>query len=305
MGYDPGDTFSRSVAHGEHKGNYMDFLATSKVLHGARFGLPVRRCWDSIPPCCRSLAQKVIATIEKAGALVCHVELPSIDERINEDGEWDWEHGGPLRSEWSVAKIDAYNDINSYLGTYLQDSAVRTIEDIVRFNVENTGTEGGVPGTVRAFADGQPCFLEMIEAKGQEDRMYHAALAHIQRQTRENGIDAALVYRKDSKVQGEEDEDPTGQEEEELDALLFFDRRGIGQQYAAQAGYPIICIPVGLDEHGMPVSLSLQHKAWNEGKLIKWASAIEDLWSQENGRRATPMFQNHLSKIIPIEPFEN
>ncbi len=75
----------------------------------------------------------------------------------------------------------------------------------------------------------------------------------------------------------------------------------VGQQYAAQAGYPVICIPVGLDNNGMPVSLSLQHTAWQEAELVKWASAIEDLWNRESGWRALSMFRNLHSKNIPVD----
>ena len=108
------------------------------------------------------------------------------------------------------------------------------------------------------------------------------------KKSREEGIDAALHHATND-----------GQTIE-LDALLLCDRKGAGQQLAAQAGYPIICIPIGLDGRGMPVSLSLQHRAWKEGTLIKWASAIEDLVHSMNGWRLTPEYKDHLAKNIPI-----
>ena len=66
-------------------------------------------------------------------------------------------------------------------------------------------------------------------------------------------------------------------------------------------GYPIICIPIGLDAAGFPVSLSIQHTAWSEGKLIKWASAIEDLIHHVQSWRPTPEYRNFTSKNIPIK----
>jgi len=62
----------------------------------------------------------------------------------------------------------------------------------------------------------------------------------------------------------------------------------------------------------MPLPLTLQHTAWQEEKLIKWASAIEDLLrvhnlddkeqsSQTRMGRIPPMFKNHLRKNIPID----
>ncbi len=73
-------------------------------------------------------------------------------------------------------------------------------------------------------------------------------------------------------------------------------------------------IPIGLDPDGMPVPLTLQHTAWQEDKLIKWASAIEDLLNHHNVERGIPpterrhrlgrvppTFMNHLSKNIPTD----
>lgn len=133
---------------------------------------------------------------------------------------------------------------------------------------------------------------EVVASRGLQDSTYHAALEHIHKQTREMGIDAALKYT-----------DSCGQSCQ-LDALLMCDRRGIGQQYAAQAGYPVIIIPIGLDQNGMPVGLSLHQTAWKEAELVKWASAIEDLWNEKNGWRATPKYRNHLAKNIPIDKIQ-
>lgn len=120
------------------------------------------------------------------------------------------------------------------------------------------------------------------------------------------GIDAALKH------------ETANGESKEFDALLLCDREAPGQQMAAQAGrflshspsgftnnaysgYPIICIPIGTDAAGLPFSLSIQHSAWKEDVLIKWASAIERLVRTLHGERPTPQYQNHLAKNIPIE----
>ena len=66
----------------------------------------------------------------------------------------------------------------------------------------------------------------MAESRGVEDETYQQALKHIQSQCRENGIDAALTATTEE-----------GQTVE-LDALLLCDRKGAGQQIAAQAGNP-------------------------------------------------------------------
>lgn len=69
-----------------HHGSYLDSMATSEPLQGARFGLPVRRCWENVPPSCKALVQRVLDAIERAGAEFVSVNFPSIDERTNEAG---------------------------------------------------------------------------------------------------------------------------------------------------------------------------------------------------------------------------
>jgi amidase len=209
----------------------------------------------------------------------------------------------PGISEITVSKVQTYNLMNAYLSK-LRNTPMKTLEDIVRFNDENRGTEGGHAGDLPAFPDGQRLFRKCVETKGVEDEVYHAALKHIQTQCRENGIDAALV----------DPEDSNSASPRLLDALIFADVKASGIQIAAQAGYPIITVPIGLDPDGMPVPLSLQHTAWQEDTLIKWASAIEDLLVHHNEEqgiaederdrrlgRIEPTFVNHLRKNVPTD----
>jgi len=60
-------------------------------------------------------------------------------------------------------------------------------------------------------------------------------------------------------------------------------------------------IPIGLDPDGMPIGLNIQHTAWKEATLIRWASAIEDLLHVKVGPRNPPRYQDHLAKNIPVE----
>lgn len=64
----------------------------------------------------------------------------------------------------------------------------------------------------------------IAESQGVEDETYQQALRHIQTKCRDEGIDAALTLStEDGKTV-------------QLDALLLCDRKGAGQQIAAQAG---------------------------------------------------------------------
>lgn len=179
--------------------------------------------------------------------------------------------------------------MNSYLSE-LSNTSIKTFEDIVNYNIENRGTEGAYPGDHAAFPTGQDNFNEILAAGGKKDEVYYEALRYVRQKTRQEGIDAALRFT------------PEGGEEIELDALILCDRRGVGQQMSAQAGYPTITVPIGLDKIGMPVGLLFQQTAWQEGKLIMWASAVEDLRNKTFGGRPTPGYRNHLAKNIPILP---
>lgn len=218
----------------------------------------------------------------------------------------------PEISEITVSKVQTYYLMNEYLGK-LSNTPMKTLEDIVRFNDENRGSEGGGAGDLPAWPDGQRLFRKCVETKGIKDRIYYAALHHIQRQCRENGIDAALRDRSADKSSSKERK--WDREERLFDALLFCDVKAGGIQIAAQAGYPVLSIPIGLDPEGMPVPLTLQHSAWQEDKLVKWASAIEDLIrthaaetstpSKPDFGRIPPSYKNHLRKNIPVEPEYN
>jgi amidase len=60
----------------------------------------------------------------------------------------------PTESEITVAKVDAYNDMNAYLSE-LSNTSIKSVEDIVEYNDNNTGTEGAEPGDHPAFMTGQ------------------------------------------------------------------------------------------------------------------------------------------------------
>ena len=82
--------------------------------------------------------------------------------------------------------------------------------------LESLGAETLVPADVLIKDN----FQRIAETCGEETEIYHQALNYTQQKCRTEGIDATL------KDDGNED----------FDALLLFDRKGAGQQLAAQAG---------------------------------------------------------------------
>ena len=118
------------------------------------------------------------------------------------------------------------------------------------------------------------------------DDTYYQALNFCQTSTRENGIDYALNHNG-----------------KQLSALLVPPDVGQTYQIAAQAGYPVITLPAGVNgTTSMPFGLALMGTAWSEAELVKWASAIEDLGFQSQGRwgRTKPLWGGYRERNIPV-----
>lgn len=195
----------------------------------------------------------------------------------------------PHKSEFHVCSVEFYNGAKEYLKE-LKNTSIRSLEDVMAWNHEHS--EGAVSGDDPGFPNGHDYLERVVATKGAKDHTYYSALKFIREQSQFNGIDGALRYQPDPSK-------PPIQ----LDALLIADRKGPGQQLAAQAGYPIISIPVGVDsdeQGGRPFGLSFHQTAWGEPHLIRWASAVEDLLGP--GARARPTYKEHTATNIPVHP---
>ncbi|KAL9095093.1 MAG: hypothetical protein Q9165_002696 [Trypethelium subeluteriae] len=206
-----------------HPCDYSSFGSSKKDLKGAKFGLPIKRCWDLVPEDQKQAVSKVLDAIKTAGAEIVTTEFPCAEERIQKDGTWNWEFGSPSESKFTVVKTEAYNGINEYLSK-LSETNVKTLEDILVYNLDNRGSEGAQRGDHPAFPSGQDNFEEIAKCKGEKDATYFDALQFIRKKSRDQGIDAAIHHR------------TACGEVIVLDALIMSDRKGVGQQMAAQAG---------------------------------------------------------------------
>lgn len=264
-------------------------MTSKDALRGAKFGLPWLSFWQLANSHQQKQLLEFIALIQSAGAEIINgTELPLWETIVSPTG-WDWDYGTargyPNESEYSYVKVDFYNDIATYLAD-LNNTSIRTLEDIVQYNLDNLGSEGGLPGAHPAFESGQDGFLASLESKGIMDETYWEALAFCHRTTREDGIDAALHNNGN-----------------QLTALLVPPDVAQTYQIAAQAGYPMITVPAGVSpDTGMPFGLALMGTAWNEKELVKYASAIEDLQFSSGTvyKRSLPRWYDYRSKNIPI-----
>ncbi|KAG4441283.1 hypothetical protein IFR05_003211 [Cadophora sp. M221] len=292
-GPDPLDNYT--LVQQAPAGGYVQYLTSKSSLKGAVFGLPWLTFWQYSSPEQQTTLLTLITFIESAGATIINgTELPSREKIINPEG-WDWDFGStrgyPNESEYTVVKVDFYNDIRAYLSE-LNNTDIRSLEDIMQYNIDNVGTEGGIPDIHPAFAGGQDGFNASLQSGGVMDETYWQALSFMHRATREDGIDAALL---------------NGGGGNEVDILLIPSDLGQVTNVAAQAGYPLITLPVGINsETGMPYGLGLMGTAWSEAEMVKWASAIEDL--QLSGtepevaglRRTVPMWLDYRARNVPV-----
>lgn len=290
-GVDERDNYTLAQEGKTPVGGYVQFLTNRKALENATFGLPWSSFWVHAGPEQQAGLLSLISLIESAGAtIINNTELPNYDTIVSPDG-WNWDYGSargyPNESEYTVVKVDFYNNIKTYLSE-LENTSIKGLEDIVAYNYANDGTEGGNPWPlgIPAFYSGQDGFLASLESKGIQDETYYEALAFTRRSTREGGIDAALANGG-----------------RPVDALLAPSVVGQSYQVAAQAGYPVITLPAGTSSStGMPFGLALMGTAWSEASLLKWASAIEDLQfsSGTEQKRTLPRWHEYLAKNVPV-----
>lgn len=287
-GVDTHDNYTSAQTGKTPQGGYAQFLRTKKALKCATFGIPWESYWRFADPEMLAMLGELIDMMKEAGATIINgTEITDHDKIVNPDG-WNWNWLPANQSEYNVVKVDFYNNINSYLSE-LTNTNIKTIDDILQYNYDNDGSEGGHPWPLGnpAFYSGQDGFEASQATKGVRDETYYQALEFCQSTSR-NGINDALTY-KGGKLSG----------------LLVPPAVGQSYQQTAQGGYPIVTIPVGVSsDSGMPFGLGIIQTAWKEDELVKWASAIEDLQltSGSKLKRTRPTWRGYLQRNVPV-PF--
>ncbi|KAK0303170.1 hypothetical protein LTR82_017644 [Friedmanniomyces endolithicus] len=289
-GVDSRDNYTSAQVGRTPQGGYVPYLSTASSLKGAKFGIPWASFWALADQEQLNILLDMVSMIKDAGATIVNgTELPYYKKIVSPDG-WNWDYGTtrgfPNESEYTYVKFDFYNNIAAYLSE-LSNTNIRSLADIVQYNIDNDGTEGGTPGISPAFGSGQDGFLASLATGGIMNQTYWEALAFCQRTTREDGIDAALYANGAF-----------------LDALLVPPDVGQSYQIAAQAGYPVLTIPASVhSSSGMPFGLALIGTAFSEATLIKYGSAIEDLMVSSNSvyQRAMmpPQWKGYLERNVP------
>lgn len=89
VGADPADARTTSATV-HRESNYFQFLTTRESLKGAKFGMPIKRCWEFVPEDQKQVVNKLLQAMKEAGAQVIPVEYPCAETRIASNGKWDW-----------------------------------------------------------------------------------------------------------------------------------------------------------------------------------------------------------------------
>ncbi|KAG6010296.1 hypothetical protein E4U21_007345 [Claviceps maximensis] len=284
---------------------YAQFLSTRASLKDATFGIPWKSFWVHADPEQRATLVSLVKLMESVGGatIVNNTEITNYEKLVSPVG-WDWDHGTtsrgrPNESEFTYIKVDFYNNINRYLAWLTPNTTTtRTIDDIIQYNFDNDGSEGGYPwpiGRNPAWYSGQDGFLASQKTRGVRDETYWQALHFCQSSARA-GINDALRHKnknnKNKKTSSKM-----------LSGLLVPSDVGQSYQISAQAGYPMVTIPAGIHpDSGMGFGLAIMHTAWAEAELVTWASAIEDLTltSGTQYARTKPTWRGYLQRNMPI-----
>ncbi|ETN43256.1 uncharacterized protein HMPREF1541_02415 [Cyphellophora europaea CBS 101466] len=292
--YGPDDRDNYTSAQQSPDGGYVQLLSGTEALSGATFGLPWESFWIYADEEQQETLLSLMQLVQLAGATVINgTEILDFETLVSPDG-WDWDYGStrgyPNESEYTVVATDFYNNIKTYLSE-LENTNIRTLEDIVDFQYANDGSEGGHPwpSGIPAFYSGQDGFLASLDTMGEHDEEYFQALSFTQSKTRA-GIDSALGLLDSASPK--------------LNGLLVPPDVGQTYQIAAQAGYPMITLPAGThSETGMPFGIAIMQTAWKEDELIKYGSAIEHLQLTTAGnemKRTLPNWYGYLEPVIPV-----
>ena len=205
-----------------------------------------------------AVIEKELALLAAQGAILVDVEVPNTD-KYNE-------------TELAVLLHEFRPDLEAWLAAYAPHAPVKTMADVIAFNVRHAQRE------MPHF--GQEHLIAAQAKPGLEAREYKDALANNLRYSREEGIDKVMREHKlDALVA------PTGGPAWLTDYVNGDHYGGSFSSPAAVAGYPHVTVPAG-QVHGLPVGLSFVGGAWSEAALIGMAYAYE----QASRRRRAPTY---------------
>jgi amidase len=228
--------------------DYSQFL-DPEGLRGARIGVPRTVYWGNSEKS-DAIAEAAVALMRQLGAeIIDPADIPTAEAMLEEPGELE------------VLLYEFKHDLDAYLAER-NDPAMRSLEDLIRFNEEHTEEE------LRYF--GQERFLQAQQKGPLTDSVYLDALAKNHRLSRQEGIDTVMEkYQLDALVT------PTQGPAWAIDLVNGDHVSGPSSSTpAALAGYPVVSVPAGYTFE-RPVGISFLGRPYSEPLLIRLAYAFE------------------------------
>ncbi len=259
-GVDPRD---RATTRAAGKSADYSTALDAKALAGARIGVARKRYFGYSPPADR-VVEQAIADLKAQGAVIVDpADIPTA--------------GGLDDCEMEILLTEFKAGLNAYLAALPASVRVRTLGDVIAFNIRERARE------MPFF--GQELF-EMAQKKGPlTSPKYLAARRTCQARARAQGIDAVMARHKLDAIVA-----PTGSPAWPTDLVNGDHFLGASSSPSAIAGYPAITVPAGFS-NGLPVGISFMGRAWSEARLIALAYAFE----QATKHRRPPAFVPTLS----------
>jgi amidase len=229
--------------------SYRDALQRGG-LKGMRLG--VARRGFGLPSSVEPVLTEAVAALNALGAVILDpAEVPNA-EKLSDP-------------EIVVLDFEIKAGLAEYLATRDQGTGVRTLADVIAFNLANREKE-------------MPWFGQEIFERAQRrgpltDPVYRTALASCRRLSRGLGIDALMARRRLDAIVA-----ITAGPSWPIDLVNGDRYTGGATSPAAVAGYPHVTVPAGW-VHGLPIGLSFFGRAWSEAKLIGMAFEPWRTWT--------------------------
>lgn len=261
-GPDPRDPMTaESEAYAET--DYLQFLDAG-ALEGARIGVPRTGGFWGYSPEADAICNAAIETMRGLGAeIVDPADIPTAEQIATDP------------AEFTVLLYEFEPDLNAYLATMPSSVPVRTLGELIAFNIANANVE------LPYF--GQEIFEQAYGIGSLTDATYLDALETSHRLSRTEGIDAVMdEYDLAALVA------PTGSPAWPTDLINGDHFLGASSSPAAMAGYPLVTVPAGYS-FGLPVGLTFMGRAWSEPTLIALAYAFEQATTYRRAPEFLPM----------------
>lgn len=230
--------------------DYRGLLAEDG-LHGARIGV-ARDVYFGYSASADAVIERAIDLMRRAGAVVIDPANIGTGQAM-----------AASQAEIEVLLYEFKTDLNEYLARARPPSELRSLEDIIAFNIKHADREMPYFGQE---------LLERAQAKGPlSDAAYKDALDENHRLSRAEGIDATLREHRLEAIIA-----PGSSPSFPIDLVNGDHFTGGCSQPAALAGYPIISVPAGM-AFGLPVGLCFMASSGSEGALLRLAHAFEHI----------------------------